>query len=89
MVTLVNDGTNELYYVNGELQKTIEKKAMPNSNFWIGAWASDTGQNYKGLISDFRVYATALSDDDVLALYNLGGSLDSNGTFHTYEYVEV
>ena len=89
MVTLVNDGTNELYYVNGELQKTIEKKAMPNSNYWIGAWASDTGQNYKGLISDFRVYATALSDDDVLALYNLGGSLDSNGTFHTYEYVEV
>lgn len=90
MVTLVNDGTNELYYVNGQLQKTIEKKPMPSSStYYIGSWRGVDSQNYKGLMSDFRIYATALSADDILSLYNLGGSLDSNGTFHTYEYVEV
>ncbi len=90
MVTLVNDGTNELYYVNGELKKTIEKKAMPTGVYRIGAWASDTGQNYKGLISDFRIYKTALSADDILELYHTPITLSNNGTLMTQgEYVEV
>jgi len=42
MITMVNNGTNELYYVNAELKKTIDKKPMPAGNYYIGAWATET-----------------------------------------------
>lgn len=90
MVTLVNDGTNEMYYVNGELKKTIEKKSMPTGTYRIGAWNSATGQNYYGLISDFRIYGTPLSADDVKALYNTPVSISNTGAVFTQgEFVEV
>ena len=78
MVTLVRDGTNEFYYINGELKNTIEAKPMPSGQYRIGAWASDTGQNYYGNISDFRIYATALTAEQVKELYN--NSMIVNGT---------
>lgn len=90
MVTLVNDGTNELYYVNGTLVKTIEKKNMPSGNYYVGAWKNETGQNFNGFMSDFRFYKTPLSEDDVLELYHTPISLPNNGTLMTQgEYVEV
>lgn len=90
MNTLVNDGTNELYYVNGQLVKTIEKKNMPTGTCYIGAWTSHTSQNYKGLISDFRIYKAALSADDILELYHTPITLSNNGTLMTQgEYMEV
>lgn len=88
MVTLVNDGTNELYYINGELVKTIEKKAMPNGTYFIGAWNSITSQNYKGLMSDFRIYVTALSAEDIQKLYSVSALIDSQGNTFASSYVE-
>lgn len=88
MVTMVNDGTNELYYINGELKKTIEKKSMPIGNYFIGAWRTSSEQNFKGYISDFRIYCTALSANDIKALYEDAGYIDKNGNFHAYEFVE-
>lgn len=88
MVTMVNDGTNELYYINGELKKTIEKKSMPIGNYFIGAWRTSSKQNFKGYISDFRIYCTALSANDIKALYEDAGYVDKNGNFHAYEFVE-
>lgn len=88
MVTMVNDGTNELYYINGELKKTIEKKSMPTGNYFIGAWRTSSEQNFKGYISDFRIYCTALSANDIKALYDDAGYVDKNGNFHAYEFVE-
>lgn len=70
MVTLVNDGTYEHYYVNGDLVKSIEKKSMPSGQYYIGAWRDTTSQNYHGLMSDVRIYATPLSATEVKALYN-------------------
>lgn len=89
MVTMVNDGVNELYYVNGNLVETIEKKSMPSGNYFIGAWSNSSSQNYKGLISDFRIYATALSADDVKELYQTSASIDNKGNVYTYELEEV
>ncbi len=78
-------------YINGEL-------APATSNNWWSATANElnigcrNNSGYKhfwhGQISDFRAYTTLLSADDILNLYHLGGSIDSNGVFHTYEYVE-
>jgi hypothetical protein len=77
MVTMVNNGTHELYYINGILTKTIEKKNMPNSNYYIGAWNTPTQQNFKGNMSDFRIYCTALSAEDILSLYNNSAYIDN------------
>lgn len=88
MVTMVNDGTNEKYYVNGSLKNTIAKKSMPTGNYYIGSWRDTTSQNYKGMISDFRLYNTALSDTDILQLYQTSASIDSKGNILGYEFNE-
>ena len=49
---------------------------MPTGIYRIGAWASNTGQNYYGNISDFRIYATALSAQDILSLYHNSALVD-------------
>ena len=89
MVTMTRDGTNELYYVNGELKKTIEAKAMPTGIYRIGAWNSDTGQNYYGEISDFRVYNTVLTADDIKELYNTSAVIDQYGNIYAREFVNT
>ena len=88
MVTLVNDGTNELYYVNTELKKTIAKKPMPAGNYYIGAWQTEIKQNYKGFISDFRIYKTALTADQILELYNTSATIDNKGNVYAREVIE-
>lgn len=37
---------------------------------------------YDGKIDDFRLYTTALSDNDILEIYQKGASLDNNGNFY-------
>ena len=83
MVTMVSDRTNEYYYVNGDLKKTITAKTMPSGNYFIGAWNVYTSQNYKGLMSDFRIYATALSASDILELYHTPASITNSGVLMT------
>ena len=89
MFTLVRDGTNEFYYINGALVKTIEAKSMPTGTYFIGAWSSATSQNYYGKIADFRLYNTPLSAADVLDLYRTEAVVDRNSAVHAREVVEV
>lgn len=88
MVTMVRDGVNESYYINGQLAKTIEAKSMPTGNYFIGAWRGPTEQNYYGLLSDFRIYATTLSANDILTMYKNSGIIDNKGNVYAYEFKE-
>lgn len=88
MITMIRDGTTEKYYVDGEFKSEIEAKPMPHGIYRIGAWASNTGQNYYGLISDFRIYCTALLDADIKMLYNTAMKIDNLNNIHTYELDE-
>jgi hypothetical protein len=77
-------------YVNGVLQGTGSAANVPIGDFFIGSWRDATSQNYQGKMSDFRIYATALSADDVLNLYNAPVSVANNGTMITQgEFVEI
>lgn len=69
MLTMVSNGTNALFYLNSELKLTGTYKALVSGNYFLGSWRDTSTQNYKGYLSDARIYATALSTDDVLSLY--------------------
>ena len=43
---------------------------------------------YKGLMSDFRLYATSLSQEEIVNLYSTGLTLDNKYSMYTNEYIE-
>ena len=80
MITGTFDKTNVKIYIDGELKGTTTTGstngiAYPSSNvIFIGAESagsatSPESYNFVGNISDFRIYATALSSDDIKSLY--------------------
>lgn len=83
------DGTTLKGYIDGELKitKEITHALLSRTNLGIGGRrsSSDTsfGDYYLGNMSDFRIYATALSADDVKELYNTVASIANNGTLLT------
>ena len=80
MLTMVSNGTNALFYLNGELKLTGTYKALVSGNYFIGSWRDTATQNYKGYVSDVRIYATALSAEDVKSLYQNCATIDPDGT---------
>lgn len=65
-----------------------------------GSWSAGTVTNalhiggrsgsspWPGKLSDFRAYATALSEEDILELYNTSAFVTDNGVFAEYELYE-
>ena len=98
MFTMVYTKQGLKLYIDGSLARNSESSSIGihynlNCNLFIRAEATGAGgcssPYLNGKASDFRIFAKALDADAILNLYHLGGSLDSNGVFHTYEYVEV
>ena len=86
------DGLNLIYYVDGqEFSKktfTTKQTATGNYNIEIGRHYGD-GCNFKGRMSDVRIYATALSADDVKSLYQNSAYIDSSGNVYGAVHSEV
>lgn len=84
---VTRNNTSKKIYINGKLVDSTSKVGdMQNigQHFTIGgSESSDSGiadMNWlNGNISDFRIYTTALSESDVLDLYQSSASLDSQG----------
>ena len=77
-----NSTGTKLIYINGENHtntagpnKTSTPKGIPDTVI-IG------GGNYDGGLCDYREYATALSADDVLSLYQNSAYIDSSGNVY-------
>lgn len=88
------DGINIKVYVNGILKNTVSystTKMLKNiTNITLGAnKAGGVYRTAKGNYSDFRIYATALSADDVKALYENSAYIATDRTSYAYEYVEA
>ena len=93
-IVIIKTGeTTRTVYINGQLCTNN------SNNYWsatldrllIGCrFASGAYKHYfNGQISDFRAYATELSEEDIQELYHTPITLSSNGTLLTQgEYVE-
>lgn len=86
------DGLHLNYYVDGQpfSSKTFSTKQTTtgNYNIEIGRHYGD-GCNFKGRMSDVRIYATALSADDVKSLYQNSAYIDSSGNVYGAVHSEV
>ena len=88
MITMTRNASEAKFYINGELKITGSAGTIPSGNYFIGAWNTSSQQNYKGKISDFRLYSTVLSIEDIKTLYNTSASVDKNGNMYAYEFKE-
>lgn len=88
MITMTRNASEAKFYINGELKITGSAGTIPSGNYFIGAWNTSSQQNYKGRISDFRLYSTILSEEDIKELYNTSASVDKNGNMYAYEFKE-
>ena len=88
IVCSYNKGTAKIYK-NGELFSTNTTGGSAlNSNMVLNKVGSNNNANFNGSISDFRIYRTALTDEQVRELYKVGGSIDNHGNAHCYEVIE-
>lgn len=88
MVTFVRTASNTKLYLNGVLGATGTTGSRPSGQYFIGTCRDSSSQNYKGLMSDARIYATALSDSDIKELYETVATIDKNGNLTCYEFDE-
>ena len=71
-------------YIDGVKIGTAKFRVMNGTKLYISGWGyNDNYQWANGYISDFRLYATVLSDADIKELYNIPISITANGALIT------
>ncbi len=96
MLTFIYDETGTKTYINGILHHTYTNtsygiKFNTNARLFLGCeanTASPTSPYYNGQMSDFRIYYTVLTEEQILELYNTSASIDKNGNIYARELVE-
>lgn len=87
---VTGDGTTNKLYVDGEYKgKSTTYKAITGTRLQLSGW--DMSGSYKwnnGSLSDFRLYARPLSDNDIRALYRTAAKIDNKNNVYTYELRE-
>lgn len=102
MFTITYDGYQVKFYIDGQLDVASNPNGSkipiyynPNNGIIIGAEASTTryncesGTEFKGKLSDFRIYGTALVEEDILELYKTSATVDNIGNIYSGEFIEV
>lgn len=77
-------------YVNGveKISDTISGTFTGAALLDLGYDTSTSGRALNGLVSDYRVYSTALSAEDILELYESKAEIDKNQNVFTNEIIE-
>ena len=92
-IASVWDGSHVKLYLNGALDKSIACTTPGISNDdYMDIGFDDGGGGYRyidGKIDDLRIYATALSDEDIKELYQTRGNIDSHGNLYVQEVLET
>ena len=87
---MVGDGSTCKAYLDGELWGQAKTyKNISGTSIYLNGWDSGTSySNSDASLSDFRMYCTALSAEDILELYHTSAKIDNLGGIHTYELKE-
>ena len=87
---VTGNGSATKLYVDGNLYGTAKtNQNITGTQIYIHGW--DSSVSYKNAgdrISDFRIYATPLSAEDVKELYNTSAIICNNGTVMAYSLEE-
>lgn len=96
MLTFVYDSTGTRTYINGELHHTYTNTSYgirfnTNARLFLGCEANGANPSspyFNGQESDFRIYYTALTNEQILELYNTSATIDNKGNVYSREYIE-
>ena len=88
---MVGDGTTNKLYIDGQYKgKATTYKGITGTQIYISGWDASTSYTWtNGQISDWRLYATVLSADEILTMYKTSGIIDNKQIMYGYEFKEV
>lgn len=81
---MTGDGAVCKLYLDGELYGQAKTyKSITGTSIYINGWNNDTSYSHDNMdMSDFRIYATALSAEDVKSLYHNSAYIDNQGNIY-------
>lgn len=86
---VTGNGSVAKLYIDGVFKANAATyKGITGTSLVFNGWATSADYNFNGSLSDFRLYATALSDDDIKQLYNTAASISKNGSVLCYDFNE-
>ena len=86
---VTGDGATAKLYIDGVFKANAKTyKSITGTTIYMNGWDSGTNYNFNGQLSDFRLYATCLSADDIKRLYEVSASVSKNGAMIGYEMRE-
>lgn len=92
MYSIVFNKTNLKVFIDGTsiVDKTMtqELTSMVRQYSYIGKSSYSADAYFDGNISDFRIYSTALSAEDIKQLYQSKARIDKNGNVYCNQFVE-
>lgn len=90
-LVITGNGTVTNLYIDGEYKaKAKTYVGLTGTQIWLSGWANATGYSMvNNKMSDFRIYATALSAEDIATLYHTPAQIDNLGGVHGFEMNEI
>lgn len=89
-IAVTGDGAAAKIYIDGVYRGTAKTwRAITGTQIYISGW--DTGTSYSwsgGKLSDFRIYSTTLTANDIHDLYATSAEVDRNGNYYSREVIE-
>ena len=100
MITGTFDGINKKIYLDGILKGTVSLTTKTpifynsTNGVFIAAEAGNDlriaeGNYFNGRLNDFRIYATALTAEDIKQLYESRARIDKNGNLYGSQFIEI
>lgn len=93
MYSIVFNKTNLKVFMDGKsivnATMTQELTSMIRQYSYIGKSSYSADSYFDGNISDFRIYATALSAEDIKQLYQTKARIDKSGNLYCNQFVEM